>query len=214
IAVLAARFGIFLVPIAASENNTSLARAAALSRGNTWRLLIVAAALLIPVFVFFAAAESLVLGPPVRTNLLRALSVGMPDRALETLAWHAPAIGAVASTAIVSLLALIAGASAVSYSDRCEDVPLEDRAPAKRRGTGDARDVSAPLVGTGQVPAFAKVHPLATFLPSEMPLTDVHQADRSPLSPEVQSAEAHDAEVVPMAGVDGSDSSANTAVVT
>jgi hypothetical protein len=183
VAVLVARFGILLVPVAAGESNASLSRAAALSRGNTWRLLIVGAALSIPVVILMAAAEFLVLGPAVRTNLLHALSAGMPDRALEILASRSLAIGAVASMAIVSFLALVAGASAVSYADRRDDVPL-GRARANRGRTNDKRDLPTPFIDSGHAPAFAKVHPLATLLPSEMPVIEVQPPSSAHLSVE------------------------------
>jgi hypothetical protein len=124
----------------------------------------------------------------------------MPDRALEILALHAPQIGAVASATIVTLLALIAGSSAVAYADRRDDVPLKARAPARHKKKGDTRGVPAPLVGVGQVPAFAKVHPLATLLPSEMPLTEAHQAASTQASAEghaVASAGVNETDVVP-----------------
>jgi hypothetical protein len=172
--VLAARLGFFLVPVAAAEASTNLSRAAALGRRNTWRLLVICSALTAPVLVLLAAVEFLVLGAPVRANLLHAVSAGMPDRALEILASHAPAIAAIASIAVVGLLALIAGASAVAYRDRCDDVPLHEHTPAARREPRETRDVSAPLIGVGRAPAFANIHPLATLLPSEMPNMMAH----------------------------------------
>ena len=168
--VLAARLGFFLVPVAATENAASLTRAAALSAGNTWRLVVVCAFLMVPVLVALAAAEFFVLGAPVRANLLHALSVGMPDHVLGIVASHAPAIAAVASIAAVSFLSLVAGASAEAYRDRRDDVPVQDRAPVERR---EPRDPS--MVGIARAPAFAGVHPLATLLPSEMPATTAQE---------------------------------------
>ena len=179
VTLLAARLGLLLLPVAAAESEATLTRAAALSRGNTWRLLFVCAALAVPVLALLVASEFLVLGPPVRANLLHALSAGMPDRALEILGSHALAIGAVVSVAMTAFLSLVAGASAAAYGDRRYDVPVQS--PVSRREPRDTRGVTAPLIDVGRAPAFAKIHPLATLLPSEMPTSEAHAEVPTPV---------------------------------
>ena len=108
------RFGVLLPALAACENGPMLPRAWALSRGNFWRMLVVMAAVVLPVMLLSAAIQFVALG---RQGAMPGVS---SSSAMAAAQFHQMALEMPLSSGINFLLApvflgLVVGAGAGMY---------------------------------------------------------------------------------------------------
>ena len=108
------RFGLLLPALSASENGPLLSRAWQLTAGNFWRILAVAAAVLLPVWLLSAAIHAAVEGPQALMPSMAA------STALQAAQFHQMAMGMPLASGISFLiqpllLGLLLGAGASIY---------------------------------------------------------------------------------------------------
>jgi hypothetical protein len=161
-AVIGLRFGFFLAPLAAVDDRAKLSRAAQLSGRSFWRLLAVSAAVVLPTMAVVGFLCFAILGPAARANIAHAYGTGALDDLLAIIGVHAVPLAIVCAGSAVLFLALIAGASSNAYRDCIEGV--DESEAVRRQPATDQRDSGTQFQDEGLVPAFAKVHPLATLL--------------------------------------------------
>jgi hypothetical protein len=116
VATLAIRLGFFAAPVASAERSASLTRTWWLTRGNSWRLFAVFAALTLPVLLLWAGAEWALIGDQLGDALVPVLSATHNSTALyQVIANNGAAIAVAWTVLIVASNMLFAGASASAY---------------------------------------------------------------------------------------------------
>lgn len=111
------RFGFLLIPVAAVEEHASLARAWSLSGGNTWRILAVMLAVLLPAYALLFAGEYALLGQPL-LDAYRGLFAAWPNgrgAVLQFYMGHGGIFAAGAGVKLALVLSLLTGAGAAAY---------------------------------------------------------------------------------------------------
>ncbi len=105
---LSLRLSFFLLPFAAAERHVGLARAWSLSRGRTWRLLLVSIALAFPIDILARAVEYALFGTEIHAaTTLHSIYAVMGS--------HAAVLAVIGAITATVLLALFAGASSTAY---------------------------------------------------------------------------------------------------
>jgi len=108
------RFGLLLPALSASENGPLLSRAWQLTAGNFWRILAVAAAVLLPVWLLSAAIHAAVEGPQALMPSMAA-STALQAAQFHQMAMAMPLASGISFLIQPLLLGLLLGAGASIY---------------------------------------------------------------------------------------------------